>query len=218
MPQQVVVFGASGMIGQRVLAESLERGHHVTAVARDPKKIEGGNPQLAVVAGDVTDPAAVTRVAQGQDAVIVAVSQRGPGLDQKAAYQAVGAGLVEGLRALGEDAPRLVLVGGAGSLEVAPGKRLVDQPGFPDAYKGEALAHADLLEWLRGVKDVKWSYASPAAEIAPGERTGTFRLGGDALLSDAQGRSFITAEDFAVALVDEAESGAHLGERFTAAY
>jgi hypothetical protein len=201
MAQQVVVFGASGMIGQRVLAESLERGHHVTAVARDPKKIEGGNPHLAVVAGDVTDPAAVTRVAQGQDALIVAVSRRGPDLDQKAAYQAVGEGLVEGLRAVGEDGPRLV-----------------DQPGFPDAYKGEALAHADLLEWLRGVKDVKWSYASPAAEIAPGERTGTFRLGGDALLSDAQGHSFISAEDFAIALVDEAESGAHLGERFTAAY
>lgn len=215
---QLVVFGASGMIGRRVLAEALDRGHHVTAVARDPKKIEGGNPNLAVVAGDVTDPAAVTRVAQGQDAVIAAVSRRGPGLDQKAAYRAVGEGLVQGLRALGADAPRLVLVGGAGSLEVAPGRRLVDQPGFPDAYKGEALAHADLLEWLRGIKDVKWSYASPAAEIAPGARTGAFRVDGDSLLSDPQGRSFITAEDFAIALVDEAESGAHVGGRFTAAY
>ncbi|HEX4788940.1 MAG TPA: NAD(P)H-binding protein [Actinospica sp.] len=215
---QLVLFGASGMIGGRVLAEALERGHQVTAVVRDPSKVKGGDPNLTVVAGDVTDPASVTRVAQGADAVIAAVSRRGPGLDQKAAYRAVGDGLVQGLRALGADAPPLVLVGGAGSLEVAPGQRLVDQPGFPDTYKSEALAHADLLDWLRGVEDVKWAYASPAAEIAPGERTGNFRLSGDALLSDADGRSFISAEDFAVALVDEAESGTHRGRRFTAAY
>ena len=215
---QLVVFGASGMIGQRVLAEALGRGHHVTAVVRDPKRIEGGEPNLAVLAGDVTDPGTVTRVAQGEDAVIACVSRRDPGIDQKAAYRAVGDGLVNGLRALGDDAPRLVLVGGAGSLEVAPGRRLLDQPGFPEAYKAEALAHADVLDRMREVKDVKWTYASPAAEIAPGERTGVFRTSGDALLSDGYGRSFITAEDFAIALVDEAESGAHVGERFTAAY
>jgi hypothetical protein len=215
---QFVLFGASGMIGQRVLAEALERGHRVTAVMRDPSKVTTKNANLTVVTGDATDPGTVTRVAQGADAVIAAVSRRGPGLDQKAAYQQVGEGLMTGLRALGADGPRLVLVGGAGSLEVAPGQRLVDQPGFPDVYKGEALAHADLLTWVRGVKDVKWAYASPAAEIAPGERTGVFRLSGDTLLSDADGHSFISAEDFAIALVDEAESGAHLGERFTAAY
>jgi hypothetical protein len=215
---QLVLFGASGMIGQRVLAEALERGHRVTAVVRDPSKITVEDPKLTVVTGDVTDAGTVTRVAQGADAVIAAVSRRGPGLDQKAAYQQVGDGLVAGLRALGPDGPRLVLVGGAGSLEVAPGQRLVDQPGFPDVYKGEALAHADLLTWLRGVDGVSWAYASPAAEIGPGERTGVFRLSGDALLSDKDGRSYISAEDFAVALVDEAESGAHVGERFTAAY
>ena len=114
--------------------------------------------------------------------------------------------------------PRLVIMGGAGSLEVAPGQRLVDQPGFPDVYRSEALAHAALLGRLREVRDVRWAYASPAAEIAPGERTGEFRLGGDTLLSDESGRSFISAEDFAIALVDEAESGAHLGTRFTAGY
>ena len=215
---KIVLFGASGMIGRRVLAEALERGHEVTAVVRDPSKITAASEKLKVRTGDVTDPAAVTRLAQGADAVIAAVSQRGPGLDQKAAYQKVGESLVEGLRALGEDAPHVVTVGGAGSLEVAPGKRLVDQPGFPDVYKGEALAHADLLGWLRGVHDVKWSYASPSAEIAPGERTGKFRVGGNELLSDDEGRSFISAEDFAVALVDEAESSAHVGERFTVGY
>jgi len=215
---KIVLFGASGMIGSRALTEALERGHEVTAVVRDPSRVTAGHPNLTAVAGDVTDPATVARLAEGADVVVSAVSQRWAGLDQTAAYDAVGRGLVEGLRAVGPHAPRLVVVGGAGSLEVAPGQRLVDQPGFPDVYKPEALAHGELLDKLRGVTDVKWAYLSPAAEIAPGERTGAFRVGGDALLSDADGRSFITAEDYAVALIDEAESGKHVGERFSVAY
>ncbi|HET9014694.1 MAG TPA: NAD(P)-dependent oxidoreductase [Thermomicrobiaceae bacterium] len=215
---KLVVFGASGMIGQRVVSEALYRGHEVTAVVRDPSRVTEQNDALTVQTGDVTDPASVTRLVEGADAVIAAVSQRGPGLDQTLAYHEVGEGLIGGLRALDGAAPPVVVVGGAGSLEVAPGQRLVDQPGFPDAYKGEALAHAELLGWLRGITDVQWSYASPAAVIAPGERTGKFRLGGDQLLSDEEGNSFISAEDFAIALVDEAESGAHIGQRFTVAY
>ena len=184
---KLVVFGASGMIGSRVLTEALERGHHVVAVVRDPAKLArndaqlndaqptGANlsdPNLTVESGDVTDPAIVTRVARDADAVIACVSRRGPGLDQTAAYRQVGESLIDGLRELGTAAPPLVITGGAGSLEVAPGQRLVDQPGFPDVYKSEALAHAELLDWCRGVQDVRWAYASPAAEIAPGERTG----------------------------------------------
>jgi putative NADH-flavin reductase len=215
---KLVLFGASGMIGRRTLAEGLYRGHKVTAVVRDPSKVTEQNDDLTVAAGDITDPATVTRLAEGADAVIAAVSRRGPGLDQTAAYREVGESLIAGLRALGDAAPPVVIVGGAGSLEVAPGQRLVDQPGFPDGYKGEALAHAELLGWLRGVKDVKWSYLSPAASISPGERTGKFRLGGDELISDAEGVSFISAEDYAIALVDEAESNAHIGRRFTVGY
>ena len=215
---KLVLFGASGMIGQRALSEALYRGHEVTAVVRDPAKITEQNDNLTVETGDVTDPTTVTRLAAGADAVIAAVSQRGPGLDQTAAYHEVGEGLISGLRALDGAAPSVVIAGGAGSSEVAPGQRLMDQPGFPDIYKSEAIAHAALLEWLRGIHDVQWSYASPAAEITPGERTGKFRLGGNELLSDAEGRSFISAEDFAIALVDEAESGAHIGQRFTVGY
>jgi putative NADH-flavin reductase len=196
------------MIGQRVLSEALYRGHEVTEQ----------NDDLTVETGDITDPATVTRLAEGAHAVIAAVSQRGPGLDQAAAYHEVGESLISGLRALDGAAPPVVIVGGAGSLEVAPGQRLVDQPGFPDAYKPEALAHAELLTWLRGITDVQWSYASPSAAIAPGDRTGKFREAGNELISDAEGKSFISAEDFAIALVNEAESGAHIGERFTVGY
>lgn len=215
---KIVLFGASGMIGSRALAEALERGHEVTGVVRDPAKVTATHPNLAVVAGDVTDPATVARLAEGADVVVSAVSRRDPGVDPTAAYDAVARGLVEGLRALDGHTPRLIVVGGAGTLEVAPGRRLVDQPGFPDGYKPEALAHGEVLRKLREVTDVKWAYLSPAAEIAPGERTGKFRVGGDALMSDADGKSFITAEDYAVALIDEAESGKHVGERFSVAY
>jgi putative NADH-flavin reductase len=215
---KLVLFGASGMIGQRALSEALYRGHEVTAVVRDPAKVTEQNDNLTVEAGDVTDPTTVTRLVEGADAVIAAVSQRGPGLDQTVAYRKVGEGLIGGLRALDGAAPSVVIAGGAGSSEVAPGQRLVDQPGFPDIYKGEALAHAELLDWLRRVHDVRWSYVSPAATIAPGERTGKFRTGHNELISDAAGTSFISAEDFAIALVDEAESGAHIGERFTVGY
>ena len=215
---KLVLFGASGMIGQRVLSEALYRGHEVTAVVRDPSKITEQDDLLTVLTGDVTEAATVTRLAEGADAVIAAVSRRGPGLDQAAAYHQVGEGLIGGLRALDGSAPPVVIVGGAGSLEVAPGQRLVDQPDFPEIYKSESLAHAELLGWLRKVTDVRWSYLSPAAEIAPGERTGKFRVGGNELLIDAEGKSFISAEDFAIALVDEAETGAHIGHRFTVGY
>lgn len=215
---KLVLFGASGMIGQRALSEALYRGHQVTAVVRDPARVTEQNDNLIVEAGDVTDPATVTRLVEGAHAVIAAVSQRGPDLDQNAAYRKVGEGLIGGLRALDGAAPSVVIAGGAGSSEVAPGHRLMDQPGFPDIYKSEAIAHASLLDWLRTVHDVRWSYASPAAEIAPGNRTEKFRTGGNDLLTDADGRSFISAEDFAIALVDEAESGAHIGKRFTVGY
>jgi hypothetical protein len=188
-------------------------------VVRNPEKISERHENLTVRAGNVTDTASVAEITTGADAVIISVSPpRGPGAEPGPATAALGESVVAALRSLGADAPRLVVVGGAGSLEVAPGARLVDTPDFPDIYKAEALAHAALLGSFRTVDDLDWSYLSPSAVIAPGERTGVFRLADDTLLVDAEGNSFISAEDFVIALVDEAEEQKHLRRRFTVGY
>ncbi len=216
----IVIFGASGMIGRRATREALERGHHVTAVVRDPAKLTERHPNLAVESADIKDSTAVAEIllSAGADVLIGAVALRDPGSDPAAATAAMVSSLLEALRSLGDKAPYLVLVGGAGSLFTAPGTRLIDLPDFPDAYKPEASAHATALATLRGVSDVKWTYVSPAEVIAPRERTGAFRLGGDDVVRDDDGASFISAEDFAVVLIDEAEKREHVGKRFTAAY
>ena len=215
---RIVVFGGSGMIGQRVVREALRRGHEVTAVVRTPSKVTEQHANLTVQAADVTDPVAVEKLVAGADAVISTVSPRDPGIEPARQVEANIDSLVTALRSLGDAAPYLVVVGGAGSLLVGSGERLVDQPYFPDEYKAEALAHAGGLEKLRGVNDVAWTYVSPAGVIAPGERTGEFRLGDDYLLSDAEGNSTISAEDYAIALLDEVEKREHTGRRFTVAY
>jgi putative NADH-flavin reductase len=208
---KVVLFGASGMIGSRVLGELVRRGHAVTAVVRHPEKIKA-EPGVNVVQGDITDPAAVASAAKGADAAISAYSPPpvDPGLISEATRSLL-AGLAEaGVR-------RLIAVGGAGSLEVAPGVQLVDTPSFPAAWKAIALAHRDVLPVLKNA-DLDWSYFSPAAMIEPGKRTGKFRLGGTRLVANDQGESKISAEDYAVALVDELENPRYVRQQFTAAY
>jgi hypothetical protein len=113
---------------------------------------------------------------------------------------------------------RLIIVGGAGSLEVSPGVQLVDTPNFPPDYRDAALAHREALRIYQKEKDIEWTYLSPAAEIAPGERTGNFRTGTNQLITDAQGKSFISMEDYAVAILDELENPKHIRERFTVGY
>jgi hypothetical protein len=208
---KVVLFGASGMIGSRVLGELVRRGHAVTAVVRHPEKIKA-EPGVNVVQGDITDPAAVASAAKGADAAISAYSPPpvDPGLISEATRSLL-AGLAEaGVR-------RLIAVGGAGSLEVAPGVQLVDTPSFPATWKAIALAHRDVLPVLKKA-DLDWSYFSPAAMIEPGKRTGKFRLGGTRLVANDQGESKISAEDYAVALVDELENPRYVRQQFTAAY
>jgi putative NADH-flavin reductase len=195
----IVVFGSTGMIGSRITTELEQRGHTVT----------GANRSSGV---DITDPAAVTEAVNGKDAAVCAISARSGDFT----LSDVAHSLIEGLRH--SDCRRVIVVGGASSLEVAPGVRLFDTPDFPEAYKAEAAQAVAALEIYREVDDLDWTYVSPAAEIAPGERTGHYRLGGDQLLTDAEGRSEISAEDYAIAIADLVDSGEHARERVTAAY
>ena len=210
---RVVLYGATGMIGSRVLKELLSRGHTVTAVARDPGKVTA-QPGLTVVKGDVLDPADIAKIAHGADMI---VSAYGPGNDPEKAWLVPESAraLLAGVRHGG--GPRLIVVGGAGSLEGKPGQQLVDGADFPAQWKAVASAHRDALGVLRQ-SDLNWTYFSPAAMIEPGQRTGKFRLGLEKLVTDDQGASKISAEDYAIALVDEVESGRHTRLRFTAAY
>ena len=209
-----VVFGATGMIGSRIAAEAAARGHTVTAVSRSGQAPDGAGDQVIVAAGDANDPVQVAELVKGADVVASALVPPRDGTDPRSPFVQLYTDFLSGVRDGG--APRTVIVGGAGSLLVEPGTRLCDLPGFPAVYKTEALAHADVLEALRADPALPtWTYISPAPEVAPGERTGAFRLGvGDELLSDA---GSISAEDYAIAFVDELESGAHPGERLSVA-
>lgn len=211
---KLALFGASGTIGQRILREALRRGHTVTAIMRDPSRLTDQHPHLTAVVGDVLDPARVAAAVAGHEAVLSAYGPTGGAGAETIA--AAARALITGLNAAG--VTRLVVVGGAGSLEVAPGRKLIDTPQFQEA-KPVARAHAEALAIYRTAgADLAWSYLSPAALVEPGERTGAFRLGGDQLLTDAEGQSRISAEDYAVAFLDEVEHPRHVRQRFTVAY
>lgn len=211
---KVLILGATGRIGSELVREAVRRGHQVTAAARDVARAPAldGVAWLALDAGDAE---AVERAAGGHDAVLASISGRRGGHE---AVPALARGLLGALARAG--VPRLLWVGGAGSLEAAPGVRVIDSPGFPEAWKAEAQAQIAALEVFRdiGPAAVDWTFFSPAALIEPGERTGRYRVGGDQLLVDAEGRSRISISDFAVALLDELESGGHPGQRVTIAY
>lgn len=209
----VVLYGASGMIGSRILNELVARGHRVLAVVRNPPRVPAA-PGVMVRAGDISDAADVAKNLEGADAVISAFHP-GPGREDKL-IPATEA-LLDGARRAA--VPRVLIVGGAASLFVAPGKTLLESGHLPKEWVAIATAHANLLEHLRTTAgDLEWTSLSPAAFIQPGERTGRFRLGKDELVTDAQGLSRISAEDYAVALVDEMEDPKHIGRRFTVGY
>ncbi|KOG85544.1 NAD(P)-dependent oxidoreductase [Streptomyces varsoviensis] len=213
---KIALFGANGTIGSRVLREALNRGHQVTAVVRDPAKITDTHERLTVATGDVLDPASVADVAAGQDVVISAVGG-GDGPGHLATIEPAAKALVAGVRTLGDAAPRLITVGGAGSLRTPDGKQVWDAEGLPEFLLQIMHAHGDALDFYRTVEDVRWTNVSPAATIEPGERTGTYRTALDDLVVDESGNSRISAEDYAVALIDEVEKPQHTGERFTVA-
>jgi putative NADH-flavin reductase len=196
---KIVVFGSTGMIGSRIATELEQRGHEVIGASR-------------ATGTDINDPASVAAAATGADAVVCAVAARG--VDYT--LTDVARSLVDGLRRA--DVKRLGIVGGAGSLEVAPGLRLMDTPDFPDEFKAEASQGADALAFFRGISDLDWTYVSPAAFIHPGERTGRYRLGGDEFLVDENGNSEISAEDYAIAIADLLEQRGHPRSRVAVAW
>jgi putative NADH-flavin reductase len=213
---KIALFGANGTIGQRILREALDRGHEVTAIVRDPSRFDQASEKLSAVAGDIADPLSIASAVKGHDVVISAVGPKLPHGDPQILVEAARS-LLEGVERAG--VKRLLVVGGAGSLEAAPGVQVVDTPDFPAAWKPVALAHRDALDVYRNAQtDLDWTYVSPAALIQPGERTGKYRIGGDQLLVDEKGESHISAEDYAVALLDEVENPRHIRLRITVAY
>jgi uncharacterized protein len=202
---KIAVIGASGNAGSRIAAELARRGHAVTAIARHPEKV-AVLPGITAKRGDVMDQASLGELLVGHDAAVSSVhfTDSDPGILIAAAKES-GVG-------------RYLVVGGAGSLEVAPGVRLVATPGFPVAYKAEAEKGAAFLDLLRQEKELNWTFLSPSALFVAGERTGKFRLGTDQLLTAADGKSSISFEDFAVALADEIEHPTHIRRRFTVGY
>ncbi len=208
----IALFGATGMIGARIAAEAARRGHRVSALVREPARVAAG-PNVVASRVDVLDAGSVAAAVRGHEVVASAYA---PPHDRVADLQIASRALVDGVRAAG--LKRLVVVGGAGSLEIAPGKQLVDSESFPAAWKGIALAHRDAFDYYRTVADLDWTFFAPAAMIAPGERTGQFRTGAATLIADAKGESRISAEDYAVAFVDELEQGRFVRQIATAAY
>lgn len=214
---KIVLFGATGNVGQRIVREALERGHEIVGVVRDPASSTAPDPRVTLVQGDATDPASVASVVASADAVVSAISPRPGSTGNAPSLVDAAHSLLDGLRRAG--VKRLVVVGGAASLEVAPGLMLLDTPGFPEAYKAEATAGRDSLAVYRAEGEgLEWTFISPAAVIQPGERTGKYRTTIDEFITDAEGKSEISFEDYAVALVDELERREHVGRRFGVAY
>ncbi|HEV7336483.1 MAG TPA: NAD(P)-dependent oxidoreductase [Bosea sp. (in: a-proteobacteria)] len=201
----IALIGATGFIGSRLLTELTRRGHKVTAIVRNPEKVPAG-AGISARKGDVFDRDGLSVLLAGHDAVISAVH-----------FSASDAAtLLAAVKQSG--VTRYLVVGGAGSLEVAPGVKLFDTKEFPAIYLDEARKGGAFLDLLKAETALDWTFLSPSALIQPGERTGKFRLGKDQLLVDANGNSAISAEDYAIALVDELEKPAHSRQRFTVGY
>lgn len=202
---KIAIIGATGRAGSQLLEEALRRGHSVTAIARDTSKLAG---RAGVVSKnvDVLDAQALQAAVAGHDVVLSA-----------AHFATVPASAVIGpVKQAG--VKRLLVVGGAGSLLLPDGSRVIDAANFPAEYKAEASAGAQFLEALRQEQQLDWSFLSPSALFVEGERRGTFRLGKDHLLVDGEGQSLISFADFAIALLDEVEKPAHSRQRFTVGY
>ncbi len=219
----IVVYGATGKVGAHVVQEALDRGHRVTAVSRKPAQITAQHANLSAVKGDLLDKASVTDIVTGADVVIVSV--RGvigdSGKPESALQFMAAETLVDVLHQLGPDGPRLLHVGGSGTLEVEPGVTFAAKLPtilLPRGLEIEILGQMLALEFFAKVDDVKWTYVTPPKNFTNGPRTGEFRVGGDLALKDRRGRTRVSRADFAVALITEAERAEYLRQRISIAY
>ena len=215
--KNVVLIGASGFVGNAILNELLSRGHKVTAVVRNPEKINVSNSNLGIVKADIADTNAMVGICKGKEAIISAYN---PGWTNPDIYEETLRNyplILEAAKRSG--AKRLLCVGGAGTLFCAPGLRVVDSGAIPDAIMGGVKSLGEFyLNTLMNEKDIDWIFFSPAGTLETGKRTGKFRLGKDDLIIDENGISHISVEDYAVAMVDELENPKHHCERFTIGY
>ncbi|OOE39166.1 NAD-dependent dehydratase [Salinivibrio kushneri] len=211
---KIAIIGATGWIGSQIVEEARHRGHEVIALVRQPEKVTRDDVEVRQF--DLLDNHhSVQQAVADADAVIAAVGGRAAGNHEMVANSAKR--LIDELPAA--NVKRLLWVGGAGSLEVSPGVELVSLPDFPNAYKAEALAQGDALKVFRKhAHTLDWTFVSPAAEIFPGDKIGRYRVGADTLLTDDHGDSKISVADYAIAMIDELESGAHRRQRIGVAY
>jgi putative NADH-flavin reductase len=216
-PLNILVYGGSGAIGSRIVSEAVARGHHVMIVDRSPKP-EAAPKGVHVMKGDAFDSAEIGRNIVGADVLVMAVAVRPTPTPDF--YVRLVKAAVEAQRAQKGKKTRYLVVGGASSLEVAPGKRLVDTlpSTLPEGTLNEVRSMVDALDYLRTVKDTSWTFFSPASSITPGTRTGRFRIGQDQLVVDAAGKSAISMEDYAVAMLNEIEKPQYVNKRFTVGY
>lgn len=212
---KVALIGATGFVGSHILTEALSRKHEVTAIVRRTERLP---VRVGLVAkkGDILKTGELTPLLAGHEAVIAAYN---PDKDVADVYEAMVGGAKAIIAATKEaGVKRLLVVGGAGSLEIAPGKQVVDQPGFPAEWKAGALGTREFLSLLRAEPELDWTFLTPAQMLQPGQRTGRFRLGGDQVMVDTEGQCRISVEDYAVAMIDELEKPKHIRKRFCVAY
>lgn len=215
--KKILLIGASGFVGSAILNEAINRDYKVTAVVRNPEKITLENENLSVIKADVSSAETVAELSKSFDTVVSAYNPgwTNPNIAEETA--SVYNSILAGVKKAG--VKRLLCVGGAGSLFCAPGVRLMETGAIPEAFMPAVKALADFyLDVLTNETEIDWVFFSPAGSIAPGERTGRFRLGKDDLLVSKDGNSNISVEDYAVAMIDEVENKNHHQERFTIGY
>jgi uncharacterized protein len=216
---KIAIIGASGFVGSAILKEALDRGHQVKAIVRNPENVKQESGKLTVLKKDVMDTDALAEVLKDSDAVISAYNSGWSNPDIYKDFLKGAQSIQEAVKRSG--VKRLIVVGGAGSLLVAPGVQLIDTPEFPADWKAGASAARDYLQIIQKENQLDWTFLSPAIEMHPGtsgERKGVYRTGLDYPVFNEQNRSVISVEDIGVALLDEAEDPEHIGRRFTVAY